>query len=74
MSVRWIPVVLIAGFAAAGCEAGDVGDDDVIDADTTLTTVPDTVLIEERTTRDTVRDPNLDRDTTRRDTVRDTVR
>jgi hypothetical protein len=67
-----IPAAVLALGLALGSAAcgGDRGGTATV-RDTTITTVPDTVLIERTTTVDvdTVRNPDLDRDTVRRDTV-----
>lgn len=62
-----------AGLAACNGDGGGTAEM----TDTTITTVPDTVLIERTTTVDvdTVRNPDLGRDTVHRDTLhRDTIR
>jgi hypothetical protein len=68
--VAMLALGLAAGVAACG---GDRAGDGTVARDTTITTVPDTVLIERTTTVDTVRNPDLDRG---RDTLQhgDTIR
>jgi len=71
--IALLAIALSAGLAACGDDSP--GNDDGTIRDTTITTVPDTIMIERTTTIDTVRDPDLDRDTVRNDTVmRDTIR
>lgn len=69
MRRTWLPVLTIAALAAAGCD-GDRPGNDVVERDTVLTTVPDTIMIERTITEDTIRNPDLGRDTVeRRDTL-----
>jgi hypothetical protein len=71
--VALLAIALSAGLAACGDDSP--GNDDGTVRDTTITTVPDTIMIERTTTVDTVRDPDLDRDTAHHDTVaHDTIR
>jgi hypothetical protein len=65
---KWLPALAVAALAAAACN-GDRPGDGVVERDTAIMTVPDTILVERTITVDTVRDPDLRRDTVRRDTM-----
>jgi hypothetical protein len=64
---KWLPAMAMAAFATAAC--GDAQRNDVVERDTAIMTVPDTIMVERTITHDTIRDPDLGRDTLRRDTV-----
>jgi hypothetical protein len=66
---RWVPALAIAlASAACGGDAQD-GRDDAVQRDTSIITVPDTMMVERTVTEDTIRNPDLGRDTVRRDTL-----
>jgi hypothetical protein len=65
---KWLPAMAMAAFATAACGDAQPGND-VVERDTAIMTVPDTIMVERTITHDTIRDPDLGRDTLRRDTV-----
>jgi hypothetical protein len=65
---KWLPAMAMAALVTAACGDTQPGDD-VIQRDTTIMTVPDTIMVERTITEDTIRDPDLHRDTLHRDTL-----